>query len=294
MLTVTIIGPGRVGGALALALPRDKYSIERFVGRDGGRLPSILNISFQDAPFVEIANAGNVTSDIILITVPDSSIAEVAGRISSIIDRPAVVLHSSGALTSEVLAPLRAAGSSIGSVHPLVSISSPELGAERMSGAYFCIEGDESAVAAATSIVSAVGGIPFTIDTANKPLYHASAVMACGHFVALFDIAAELMTKAAGDRERAVSILLPLVESTLANLRQQQASEALTGTFARTDVVTFGSHLEALRRFGNRNVVDIYLDLGLRSLELALESGADPEKAGEIRRQILLAKQMSE
>ena len=294
MLTVSIIGPGRVGGALALALPRDQYSIERFVGTDGGTMPAVLCESFPATPFVEISKAGEITSDIILITVPDSSIAEVAGQISRNIGTPTVALHTSGALTSDVLVPLKESGSSIGSVHPLVSISNPELGPERMSGAYFCVEGDAAAVAAAENIVKGVGGVPIDIDTANKPLYHASAVMACGHFVALFDTAAELMAKAAGDREKAVSILLPLVDSTLANLREQSASEALTGTFARTDIVTFGSHLEALRRVGDRNAVEIYLDLGLRSLELALENVADPEKAAEIRRQIFLAKQMSE
>lgn len=279
---------------MALALSRDQYSIERFVGTDGGTMPAVLCESFPATPFVEISKAGEITSDIILITVPDSSIAEVAGQISRNIGTPTVALHTSGALTSDVLVPLKEAGSSIGSVHPLVSISNPGLGPERMSGAYFCVEGDAAAVAAAENIVKGVGGVPFDIDTANKPLYHASAVMACGHFVALFDTAAELMAKAAGDREKAVSILLPLVESTLANLREQSASEALTGTFARTDIVTFGSHLEALRRVGDRNAVEIYLDLGLRSLELALENGADPEKAAEIRRQIFLAKQMSE
>lgn len=294
MLTVTIIGPGRVGGALAVGLPSSEYLIEGFVTADGGSLSDRLQGSFPATQFVEISKVGEIASAIVIITVPDNMIGSVARKLRGRIDRSAVVLHTSGALTSEVLAPLSDTGCSVGSLHPLVSISSPELGPGRMSGAYFCVEGDERAVAVAEQIAKSLGGKPFTIDTPMKTLYHASAVIACGHFVALFDTAAGLMAKACGDREKALSILMPLVESTLANLREQTAAAALTGTFARTDVDTFAAHLAALKRLDRPNVVDIYLDLGLHSLELALENGANPEKAAEIRRQIFLAKEMSE
>ncbi|MBX7053550.1 MAG: DUF2520 domain-containing protein [Pyrinomonadaceae bacterium] len=293
MLTVTIIGPGRVGGAFAIALPSSEFLIERFVISDGGKLPDVLRGSFSTTPSIEVSRVGGIASDIVLITVSDGLIGPVAVQVRERLERPAVVLHTSGALTSEVLAPLVDRGCNVGSMHPLVSISSPELGPDRMSGAYFCIEGDPSAVTAARNIVQSVGGIPFTIDTSKKVLYHASAVIACGHLVALFDLAADLMSKAVGDREMATAILLPLVESTLANLRGQSAASALTGTFARADKGTFGAHLDALKRLGDQNAVDIYLDLGLRSLELAVIAGADPEKAAEIRRQIFLAKEKS-
>jgi len=275
---------------MALALPASKYKIEQFVVGDGRSLAAVLSTSFAGSAVSEVSGLEIISSDIVLVTVPDSEIASVAAAISTRINNPPVVLHTSGALSSDVLSSLSEIGCSVGSIHPLASISTAESGAGRLNGAYFCIEGNPIAVSTADRVAKDLGGIPFTIDTATKALYHASAVIACGHFVALFDTAADLMSRVVGEREKAVAILLPLVGSTFANLRDQDTASALTGTFARTDVGTFASHVEALQDIGDQNIVDIYLDLGLRSLKLALENGADPDRAAEIRRRISLAK----
>ena len=74
-------------------------------------------------------------------------------------------------------------------MHPLVSVSDAFLGAERFAGVYFCIEGEAAAVAAATSLAISLGGKAFSIPTDSKPLYHAAAVTASGHLVAVTDAA---------------------------------------------------------------------------------------------------------
>jgi predicted short-subunit dehydrogenase-like oxidoreductase (DUF2520 family) len=54
---------------------------------------------------------------------------------------------------------------------------------------YFCVEGDARAVRIARMLVAQLGGRSFTVTSESKPLYHASAVRASGHVVALFDLA---------------------------------------------------------------------------------------------------------
>ena len=164
------------------------------------------------------------------------------------------------------------------------------MGKERFRNAFFCVEGDAKAVETAKNIVGDLGGKSFSIGTKYKTLYHASAVTACGHLVALIDAAIEMLSKCGLDEEEAKNVLLPLIESTIENLKTQTTSEALTGTFARADFETFEKHLETLRENVSDEALEIYLNLGERSTHLAEREGANRENLEKIRETILLAK----
>lgn len=270
MTSVSIIGVGRVGGALALSLPKDKYSIDALVGRN------------DEMPLI--------SSDIVFITTRDPEIVTASKLLSGKVSSNSTVYHTCGAQSSAILEAVKAVGCKTGSIHPLVSISSPELGPSRFRGAYFCVEGDAEAVILGKQIAHDLGGKPFTIDTKFKTLYHASAVTACGHLVALFDAAVEMMTKVGLSGEDAKQILLPLVTSTVKNLNEQSTAAALTGTFARADIETFTRHLQALNEYVSDDLLEIYLLLGERSLELAAKQGVSPERIDSLRTKVSIAK----
>jgi predicted short-subunit dehydrogenase-like oxidoreductase (DUF2520 family) len=185
---------------------------------------------------------------------------------------------------------LQEVGCKVASFHPLVSISDSVMGANRFAEAFYCIEGDAEAVEEAEKIAADLGGKSFSIEAKYKTLYHASAVTACGHLVALVDVAVEMLSKCGLDAAQAKEILLPLVASTVENLKTQTNAEALTGTFARADTETFEKHVETLRENVSEEAVDVYLQLGERSVHLAEEQGADAEKLEELRNKISLAK----
>jgi predicted short-subunit dehydrogenase-like oxidoreductase (DUF2520 family) len=233
--------------------------------------------------------ADGIKSDIVFFTTQDtelkSAISEYRGWI-----KDAVVFHTSGSTPSSILDPLREAGNTIGSLHPLVSVSRAELGPERFPGAYMCVEGDPEAVVLGRQIVNDLGGKPFCIETRFKTLYHAAAVTACGHLVALFDAAIEMMGDCGLSAEQSTEILLPLVSSTVGNLSSQSTAEALTGTFARADSETFTRHLAALNEVGSDELLEIYLLLGERSLELAAKAGVSPERIEKMRSKVAVAK----
>ncbi|MBK8302536.1 MAG: DUF2520 domain-containing protein [Chloracidobacterium sp.] len=270
MISVSIIGVGRVGGALALALPKDKYSVDNLIGRS--------------------ETVGEILTDVVFITTQDSEIVAVAESLMGKLKPGTIVFHTSGSNPSSILDALKDSGCKTGSIHPLVSVSSPELGPERFRGAYFCVEGDDDAVTHGKEIVADLGGKPFTIDTKFKTLYHASAVTACGHLVALFDAAVEMMTKVGLSDADAKEILLPLVTSTVQNLGEQTTAAALTGTFARADIETFTRHLGALNQYVSDDLLEIYLLLGERSLELAAKQGVSPERIDTLRTKVSIAK----
>lgn len=224
-------------------------------------------------------------SKIIFIATPDDDISSTAADLAKQGNptRGRTVLHTSGALSSaEVLEPLAAGGFNVGSLHPLVSVSEPLAGSVSLRGAFYCLEGDAAAIRVARSIVRDLKGHGFHIPSSYKPLYHAAAVMASGHMVALFELATEMLAQCGLDSKTARRVLSPLLESTVANLSTSEPAEALTGTFARGDLATVQRHLGALsgRQFGE--ALAAYKLLGRRSLKLARER-LDPK----IRKQIL-------
>src|SRR5882672_14975 len=103
-----VVGPGRAGGAFALALRQAGWRV----------LPSLRRgDSLADA-------AANV--DLVLIATPDAAIAEVAAAVTP--SATAVVAHCSGITSLDALAPHPRRTS----VHPLAALPSAELGAERL------------------------------------------------------------------------------------------------------------------------------------------------------------------
>ena len=289
MFTVSIIGVGRVGGALALALPREQFSIEHLVRRsDSAASDAVATRSIPLATTLD--QLSEINSEIIFITTQDAEIADVAQQLKSKLSVRPFVFHTSGALSSSVLNELAAIGCKTGSIHPLVSISNANDGQERFKNSFFCIEGQREALEMSRTIVASLGGLSFSIDTQFKTLYHAAAVTACGHLVALFDAAVEMMTKCGLSEDEGKRILLPLVQSTVQNIGEQNTAAALTGTFARADVETFVEHLKVLNTTVSDEILEIYLLLGERSLELAAKSGVSRERVDALRTKVSIAK----
>lgn len=290
MRTVSIIGVGRAGGALALALAKQGYRIENLVSRDPQKAERIAGRIEPPPHILKDSGVEGISSDIIFISTQDTEIERAAKALAPAVAYGPVVFHTSGSLSSEVLDELKNAGGRTGSFHPLVSISDAEMGSEKFGGVYFCLEGSPEALEAAENIVADLGGRSFTVETRHKTLYHAAAVMAAGHITALIDAAFEAMTKCGLDDETAKQVLLPLVKSTVANLETQSPASALTGTFARADEETFERHLASMRAEVSPEIIEIYLQLAARSLHLAERNGADPDRVKRLREKVLMAK----
>lgn len=291
MKRITVIGVGRMGGALAIALARAGFIIEQLVYRSQDsfeRISAVFAEKQVETKFFEGLKLRE--TDIFLIATSDPEIPNIAAWLSKTLGNPAIVIHTSGSLSSDVLFPLADIGCQTGSMHPLISVSDSIAGSSSFSGAYFCTEGDPAAVLAANEIISALSAKPLSIPTENKVLYHAAAVIACGHLSALIEIASDVM-KLAGisDKDRPW-ILMPLIESTIANIKANGTAAALTGSFARADAETVSGHMAALGRSVSRETIDLYRILGNKSLDLAAERGVDADRIEAVRKVLLTGK----
>lgn len=289
-MKISIIGVGRLGGALAIALAKKGFEIEKLAVRKLNNVALLTDFITPKPQIISSENLSQITSDIIFITTQDAEIEAVAEKLKENLSNKPLVFHTSGALSSDILASLKVVGCRVGSLHPLVSVSDSVLGAEKFVGAYFCVEGEAEAIEVGKEIVRILGGNPFSIAGKFKTLYHASAVVACGHLIALIDTAIEMLMKCGLNEEDAQKIFLPLIKSTVENLESQPTSKSLTGTFARADVATFEKHLATLRANVSPEILETYLQLGLRSLLLAEKQGANPANLAEISDKLLLAK----
>jgi len=275
---IGIIGPGRAGVGLALALLRAGYAV-RLHGRRKRDVPKPLQLTVgpRDAPPPPawLAQAG-----VVILAVRDDAIRPLAEALAGggAIGREHVVLHLSGVQGQEALAPLVPSHAALGSIHPLQTISDPERAPERLQSAWAAVEGMPRAVEAAEAIARKLGMRPFPVTGKAKALYHAGAVFASNYFVVVEAIAQRLLRHAGLTDAEAWQALRPLVAGTLENLLYAEPQDALTGPVVRGDDTTIRRHLESL----TKDDALLYRALGRAALELAEKRGMDEATAARV------------
>jgi predicted short-subunit dehydrogenase-like oxidoreductase (DUF2520 family) len=283
---IGIVGAGAVGSALGVALRRARWPIHAVASRDPGRRERFRRLVDGSRAFAE-ATALVEEVELIIVAVPDDAIAQVAGGLRMYSGQ--AMVHTSGLLGADVLAPAMAAGTQIGSFHPLVAFADTERAVAALHGATIAIEGDDQLASLLGRMAEAIGGIPVRLAPGAKAAYHAGAVLAAGGFVALLDAITELGRVAGLDEQGSLAIYGPLIEQTLGNARVLGIRAALTGPMTRGDSGTLDAHLAALREHAPA-VIDLYAAAAEREIALAESRGAvSPEVAERLRRSLATA-----
>jgi len=246
---LTIVGAGRVGRSLGRALSESGWRIFGVVTRSMPSARRAVRFIGEGQPFAGISLRA-LTPRSILIATPDTAIPPVAEELARL--GPAewkgkTVLHTSGALASNVLEPLRTSGASVGSLHPLQTFSG--IGVPPLEGRIFAIEGEPAALRLARQMVRSCGGYALQLPASGKAAYHAAASMAAGQILAILEAAAITMMSLGVKRRVAVRALLPLTRQVLDNFERVGARAAWTGPLAREDYGVIAAHLAALRKF---------------------------------------------
>jgi predicted short-subunit dehydrogenase-like oxidoreductase (DUF2520 family) len=276
---VGIVGAGAVGTVLGIALDRAGWPVAAVASRDAGRRERFRERVPGARGFAE-ANALVDEVELVILAVPDDVVASVAGSLRLYAGQ--AVVHTSGLLGSEVLAPMLAAGTQAGAFHPLVAFADPERALAALRGATVAIEGDNELAAHLAEMAEAIGAVPVRLAPGSKPAYHAAAVLSAGGVVALLDTIREIAAVIGLDEAGALAIYLPLLEQTVANARALGIAAALTGPATRGDAGTVAAHLDALRA-GAPDALAVYRALLERSVGIAVGRGVlAPEAAARL------------
>jgi predicted short-subunit dehydrogenase-like oxidoreductase (DUF2520 family) len=220
MTVVRIVGPGRAGTSLALALTKRGWKVAPMLGRADDLTGAAADV------------------DLLVLATPDGAIAEAAKSVEP--DPSTVVAHLSGSLGLDVLKPHPRRAS----LHPLVALPNPDVGARRLVGAWFALSGDPLV----RRVVEALYGRAFEVAEDQRATYHAAASIAANHLVALMG-QVERLSELAGVPFEAY---LDLARAALDDVEDLGPVDALTGPVARGDDVTVRRHVRALPRAERR------------------------------------------
>jgi predicted short-subunit dehydrogenase-like oxidoreductase (DUF2520 family) len=277
---IGIVGAGAVGTALGVALERAGWPIHAVASRDQGRRDRFRSLVPGVRPFVDATPLVEEV-ELIILAVPDDAIAAIAGNLHMYSGQ--AMIHTSGLLGADALAGAMAAGTQVGSFHPLVAFADLEGAVAAHHGATIAIEGDAQLLDFLARMAEVLGATPVRLAPGAKAAYHAAAVLSAGGFVALLDAIVELGRVAGLDEAGSLAVYGPLIEQTLGNARALGVAAALTGPMTRGDRGTVARHMATLVEHAPA-VVPLYRAAAEREIELAVGRGAlTPEAAADLR-----------
>jgi predicted short-subunit dehydrogenase-like oxidoreductase (DUF2520 family) len=261
---IAIVGPGRLGSALAISLKRAGYEISEIVSRNNaGSKQRARSLARRVGARVSPGDNARLDADIVWFCVPDREIASASRQLASIVGwEGKTALHSSGALASDELNALRRHGAAVASVHPMMTFVNGSIAP--LQGVPFAIEGDKAAVLVARRVVKNLGGEAFAIRKQQKAAYHARGSFASPLLVALLVTGEQLARKAGLSAVEARKKMLPIVKQTIANYEALGPAGAFSGPIVRGDAETVGKHGRALAKTPEARAV--YLALARAAL----------------------------
>lgn len=280
--SVSVIGAGNWGKALALALHRAGATVPEIIVRRKSR--SNAKLAAAVGARSTTLDRAELNADVLWICTPDAAIRSVAADLAGYLSAKAavnargsritsrrvqpIVFHSSGALASEELAALHAVKASIASVHPLMTFPRNTRPTQKgLTGVPFALEGDARACRAARKLIAALGGEAFTLPAKDKALYHLFGAFISPLLVALLTAAGEAASAAGWSAQQTRRRMEPIVQRTVENFFADGPGRSFSGPIARGDAATVARHLKALH--AHPHLASIYRELSrfaLRSL----------------------------
>jgi predicted short-subunit dehydrogenase-like oxidoreductase (DUF2520 family) len=267
--TLSVVGAGRAGRTMGRLLAgTGLFQLGDVIAQSMKSAEDA--VQFMQGGTARALDGPNIAGDAVLIAVPDDRIATIAALLAAQQREwhGTVVFHLSGAQSSELLTPLTELGACCASVHPLASFADPAVVIARFAGTYCAVEGDARAKAAIVPALHAMGAHVFEIDTADKLVYHAAAVIASNYLVALIDVAVRTAGLAGLSANTAYPMLEPLARMSLDNALKLGARDALTGPIARNDMdLVLREHAALADR--DASIAALYRALALHTARLA-------------------------
>ena len=248
MPSIALIGSGSLAHALGPALKDAGYAIDAVVSRSLPRSRQRATSLAKTLASKPIALKDfEPASDIIWLCHTDDALAETATQLARRGQwKDKIVFHSSGALSSDVLAPFRRAGAHTASLHPMMTFvpgTCPD-----MEKVPFTVEGDRRAIAMAKEVVRSLRARVFQIRKESKVLYHALGSFSSPMIVATL-VTAERVGKAAGLSPKQVKkVMTRILLQTITNYVERGAASAFSGPIKRGDLNTVQRHLRELVR----------------------------------------------
>jgi predicted short-subunit dehydrogenase-like oxidoreductase (DUF2520 family) len=262
-----VLGPGRVGLALAIVLDRIGTEVTVGARSDRGR-ERVASAGLAVADPIEATRGASL----VIMAVPDDELPSLVTALAAdgAFASGQVVIHTAGVDGPGLLAPAAAAGALTAACHP-VQIFNDDLEATlgRLPGTVWGVTGDP----VGREVVVTLGGRPMDVPESGRVRYHAALVLAANGCAALSATAADQLR--AGGVIDPAALLSGLIHASVDSaLSTGQAG--LSGPWVRGDGRTVAMHTEALAR--KQRVINVYVALARPVADRAAAAGRlDPE-----------------
>ncbi|GGI07766.1 Rossmann-like and DUF2520 domain-containing protein [Egicoccus halophilus] len=241
---VAVVGPGRVGTLLAVALSRAGHRVVAVAGGSAAARERVGSLVAGVRPLASVTEAA-ARAQLLVLSVPDDAIE---GVVRDLVRDDAIapgqrVVHVAGARGLAPLDLARRAGAATAACHPAMTVSAGASDPELLHGTAWAVTAAAADRSWAHELVTDLGGDPLDVPEAARGLYHAGLSLgsnAVGAAVA----AARQALLGAGIRQPE-RFLGPLAAASVTNVLDRGAA-ALTGPVVRGDAGTVARHLEVL------------------------------------------------
>lgn len=276
---VAVIGPGRAGTAMALALPTARYDVVAVAGRGQASLERFAERIPSAAPRAPAEAARG--ADLVLLTVPDDALVPT---VRSLARHDAVTegsrwVHCSPGHGVAALRPAALAGARAAACHPALGLPAAEGGAERLAGAAWAVTAEESDRGWAAELVADLGGTPHLVPERSRPLYDAALTVGSDGVSAVVSLARDLLLGAGVDLPEA--FLEPLVAASAAGASGGGAA-TLAGPTRLGEAEAVSAHLAHLD-VDYPEAAEAYRALARLALGFARRAGLGADAAATVR-----------
>lgn len=236
-----------------------------------GNVATHLTRAFSQCEDCEVVQVSSRTlldlptnADIYIISVSDSAVEAVAEHLKELLsvgryaEEAPMVVHTAGSVPITTLTPLF---TRCGVFYPLQTISK-DAEVDYPAIPFLLEASNLTDYPLLDTLTAALGATGYHVDSATRLSIHAASVMACNLPNYLWTLSKDLMEKA----NLPFSLLTPLIEATVAKLRQMDPYDAQTGPARRADLSTIARHIEILS--DHPDIKDVYTHLTDNILKL--------------------------
>lgn len=267
-LRIGVVGAGRVGAILGASLRQAGHTV---VGASGVSDESVSRIETLLPGVAHLDPEAVVrAADLVLLTVPDDSLAELVGGLATVDAwRPGqIAVHTAGRYGTEVLAAAAERGVMTLAIHPAMTFTGTSLDHTRLIGATFAVSAPAGVLPIALALAVEMGGEPIVIADADRPAYHAAICHAANHVVTAVVQASTVLARIGV--EQPGKLLGPVTHASVegAVTEAPGAVTTLTGPVVRGDAQTVAAHVAALA--ADPDTVHAYVAMARATADLAL------------------------
>lgn len=266
-MKIGFIGAGKVGFSLGKYFISNGISVTGYYSRSPKSAKSAAE--FTNSRMYSSLTDILKDSDTLFLTVPDDVIGTVWEHIKNLDVRNKKICHCSGSISSAAFFDAENKGAFAYSIHPLCAVSDKYNSWRDLKNTVFTLEGSEQYLTKMRNLFVGFGNETVIINTKDKALYHAGAVLASNLVIALLSMSEDVLKQCGFSAESARKALLPLFKVNAENIVQNGPEKALTGPVERNDVQTVRHHLESLGKDLTKR--EVYRLLSLELTKIAQE-----------------------